>query len=185
MERIADQLQTLSSQLSPQALSHVTTNVEYLLRQRYNTGQLRLLTRDPKDLKIPSTKGQVLLLGIQYPLDNASWNFYLPVVSSEGFWSAGYLMATRSGPSQGFDSVESLHIHDFSLHKNYQDGGTGSWVLPLLFEMCQTAQIKQITGEITERDWKHVEMLQHFYTKHGFKITIDEVAQKGAITKLL
>lgn len=184
MERIADQLQALSSQLSPQAFSHVTTNVEYLLSQRYPTGQLRLLTKDPKDLEMPSTKGQVLLLGIQHPLDNVNWNFYLQMVSSEGFWSVGHLMATRSSPSWGFGSVESLHIGDFSLSKNYQDGGTGSWVLHLLFEMCQTAQIKQVTGKIERHDWGHVKMLHHFYTKHGFEVTLDEIAQKGAISKL-
>jgi GNAT superfamily N-acetyltransferase len=184
MEYIANQLQVLSTQLSPQVFSHVTANTENLLN-RYSTCQFRLLTKDPKNAKIPSTKGQVLLLGIQYPLDNKNWNFYLQVVSSEGFFSAGHLMAVRSGPSWGFGSVESLHIGDFSFGENYQNGGTGSWVLSILFEMCQTMHIKQITGDIKSRDWEHVDMLHHFYTKHGFEVALDKIKREGTIRKLL
>lgn len=41
--------------------------------------------------------------------------------------------------------------------------------------------IPEITGDIDDRDWDHVDLLIHFYEKHDFQVEIDYEDKSGEI----
>lgn len=170
-QNLHHQLQALQqSALSPQTLARVATNVAYLANDDRFAGWLR-----------PLPNGQVLLLVSTYAPDNPSWAFHLHLVSSEGRSGAGHLLARfTEGTAQN-----KLFIGDFSLSADYRNAGTGSWMLAPLFDFCRVARVGLLEGEIAGVDWERVEMLEHFYTKHGFAVTPNPQPKSKALKKFL
>lgn len=171
-QQLHHQLHALPQQaaLPPRTLDRVAANVEYLMSSDRFAGWLR-----------PLPNGQVLLLVSTYAPDNPSWAFHFHLVSSEGRTGAGHLLARfTEGPAQ-----HKLFIGDFSLSADYRNAGTGSWMLAPLLDFCRVAQVGVVEGEIAGVDWERVDMLEHFYTKHGFAVTANQKPKSKALKKLL
>jgi GNAT superfamily N-acetyltransferase len=147
------------SGLPPQTVARVATNIEHFLNGQRFAGWLR-----------PLPNGQVLLLTSTYAPDNASWAFHLHMISSEGHYGTGHLLASFTD----YNGPKKLAIGDFSIADKYQDAGTGSWMMGILLDFCRFVQVDLIEGKIVEKDWDQIEMLEHFYTKHGFAVTPDQ-----------
>ena len=158
------------SGLPPQTVARVATNSDYLLVSEHRfAGWLRLLPN-----------GQVLLLTSTYAPDNTSWAFHLRMVSSEGHYGTGHLLASFTG----YDGPKKLFIGDFKIADDYQNAGTGSWMMGILLDFCRVARVDLIEGKIVEKDWDQVEMLEHFYTKHGFAVTPDAQPRSMSLKRI-
>ena len=63
--------------------------------------------------------------------------------------------------------------------------GYGSKVLRSLIKICQQLKVQAITGEISGVDSDHLDKLEHFYEKHGFKLTMYKKGEgRGMIGKV-
>ncbi len=169
-QNLRQQLHALEqhSRLTPQTLAHVVTNVKNLVNGQRFAGWLR-----------PLQNGQVLLLTSTYAPDNPSWAFHLHLVSSEGHFGTGHLLASFTE----YTDQKKLFIGDFKVADKYQKAGTGSWVLATVLDFCHAAQMDLATGEIAGVDWDRVDMLEHFYTKHGFAVTPTGRPKSKSLTK--
>ena len=58
-------------------------------------------------------------------------------------------------------------------------------MLAPLLDFCRVAQVGVVEGEIAGVDWERVDMLEHFYTKHGFAVTANQKPKSKALKKLL
>jgi diamine N-acetyltransferase len=65
--------------------------------------------------------------------------------------------------------------------KGEENKGYGSVLMKHLKEIAQDENVQYITGDLVERDYGHVERLQHFYKKHDFEVTIDHEEKSGEI----
>ncbi|ASK61438.1 hypothetical protein CFK37_04235 [Virgibacillus phasianinus] len=72
----------------------------------------------------------------------------------------------------------TIHIADI---KGEQNKGYGSILMCHLKEMARLENVQYITGDIVERDFDHVNRLEHFYSKHRFDVKIDHDEQCGEI----
>ena len=80
-----------------------------------------------------------------------------------------------------YDSPDTVCLGDIEIKKKRQeDKGYGSKVMSSLIKLCCQLKIKSISGEISERDSGHLNKLEHFYAKHGFKLTIYEPGEGRA-----
>ncbi|MBD1380298.1 hypothetical protein [Metabacillus arenae] len=73
---------------------------------------------------------------------------------------------------------ETLHIGDI---KGPANKGYGSICMEFLKEKAREQNIPFITGDIAKRDWDHVDRLEHFYSKHHFRVEIDYEECTGEI----
>jgi GNAT superfamily N-acetyltransferase len=157
------------SSLSPQTVGRVATNIKHFLNGQRFAGWLR-----------PLPNGQVLLLTSTYAPDNTSWAFHLHMVSSEGHYGMGHLLAGFID----YNGPKKLSIGDFKITDDYQNAGTGSWMMGILLDFCRFVQVDLIEGKIVEKDWDQVEMLEHFYTKHGFAVTPDQQPRSMSLKRI-
>ncbi|PYZ95118.1 hypothetical protein CR194_06280 [Salipaludibacillus keqinensis] len=84
---------------------------------------------------------------------------------------------------------------DFSIHAHYKDDyhvqiddirgeenrGYGSVCMKFLKEYTMEQNVHTISGNISDRDWDHVDRLVHFYKKHRFHIDIEPTDKSGKI----
>ncbi|MCF6137408.1 hypothetical protein [Pseudalkalibacillus berkeleyi] len=78
-----------------------------------------------------------------------------------------------------FPDRDRIHIGDI---KGPENKGYGSICIDYLKELAQDKNIPYITGDISERDWDHLERLIHFYEKHNFTVDVDYEEKWGHIT---
>jgi len=79
-----------------------------------------------------------------------------------------------------------LFIHDFTIRGDYQKGGLGSYVLQTLTDISSSiTRVCRIEGCISPVDWERVDLLERFYTRHGFTVTLDHEEKEGTIVKNL
>jgi hypothetical protein len=77
-----------------------------------------------------------------------------------------------------YPDEDRIHIGDI---KGPENKGYGSICIEHLKEIAIDKNIPYITGEISERDWDHLERLMHFYEKHNFKVEVDYNSKSGNI----
>ena len=77
-----------------------------------------------------------------------------------------------------YSEKNNIHIDDIRGEENH---GFGSVCMKFLKEHAAEKNIQYITGNISERDWNHLERLIYFYKKHNFQIEIDNRKKKGQI----
>ncbi|WP_408006300.1 hypothetical protein ACJROX_16445 [Pseudalkalibacillus sp. A8] len=77
-----------------------------------------------------------------------------------------------------YPEPDRIHIGDI---KGPANKGYGSICLNYLKEMAKDNNVPNITGDIAERDWDHVDRLLHFYEKHDFHVELDYENKEGKI----
>ena len=71
------------------------------------------------------------------------------------------------------------------IESDIENRGYGSRVLSSLIKICQQLKVKAIIGEISGTDSGHLDKLDHFYAKHGFKLTMYKRGEgRGMIGKV-
>ncbi|MGM7720034.1 hypothetical protein [uncultured Metabacillus sp.] len=82
-------------------------------------------------------------------------------------------------------SIHATYTEDNKIHigdiKGPANRGYGSICMDYLKELAVEQNIPEITGDIAERDWDHVDRLVHFYEKHNFEVDIDYQDKSGEI----
>ncbi|MFD2760032.1 hypothetical protein [Lentibacillus juripiscarius] len=82
-------------------------------------------------------------------------------------------------------TIEAEYKDNQNLHiaaiKGEENKGYGSVLMKHLKEVAHEDNVQNITGDIVQRDFDHVERLEHFYSKHYFDVKIDHQAQCGEI----
>ncbi len=87
-----------------------------------------------------------------------------------GSWDSSILAEYRD--------QNTIHIGDI---RGPGGKGYGTVLIDHLKEIARDQNIQYITGDIAERDWDHVDRLEHFYTKHNFDIELDAENKSGKI----
>ncbi len=77
-----------------------------------------------------------------------------------------------------FPDEERIHIGDI---KGPENKGYGSICIHYLKELAKDKNIPYITGDISDRDWDHLDRLIHFYEKHNFQVEVDYHTKSGKI----
>ncbi|TDQ42662.1 GNAT family N-acetyltransferase [Aureibacillus halotolerans] len=72
----------------------------------------------------------------------------------------------------------SLWISDIRGDANQ---GLGSICMEYVKEKAQQENCWGIQGNISKRDWDHIDRLRHFYEKHGFSIELDSQNHQGIV----
>ena len=156
-------------------LRHVDELMQYSFRVPSPPGWLAFQLRRRPD-------GQVVLLSFEYkPLSLVNnWTLMLHTIQAEGRLRLGWLAAVH------YDRNPSvLEIQDFALQAKSRDQGLGSWLLATLLEKCRAEPFQRVVGEIAKQDWDGIERLKHFYSKHGFSVTLMPEERVGKIEKAL
>ncbi|MCE7791991.1 hypothetical protein K8O68_06095 [Salipaludibacillus sp. CUR1] len=82
-------------------------------------------------------------------------------------------------------SIHAQYKNDHQVHiddiRGEENRGFGSVCMNFLKEYTKDKNIHTISGDISERDWDHLDRLIHFYKKHRFYVDIEYAEQKGAI----
>lgn len=82
-------------------------------------------------------------------------------------------------------SIQGEYLDDRTIHigdiKGPANKGFGSICMKYLKDFARDQNIPLITGDIVERDWNHVDRLEHFYIKHNFRVNIDHDNKSGKI----
>lgn len=82
-------------------------------------------------------------------------------------------------------AIEAEYRDDSNLHiadiKGEESKGYGSILMKHLKDIARDENMQYITGDIMERDFDHVDRLNHFYNKHNFDVNIDRQNQHGKI----
>ncbi|WP_416150523.1 hypothetical protein ACM26V_06010 [Salipaludibacillus sp. HK11] len=71
-----------------------------------------------------------------------------------------------------------IHIDDIRGESNR---GFGSVCMKFLKEYTKDLNVHTISGNLSHRDWDHIDRLLHFYKKHEFTVDIVESEKKGEI----
>ncbi|WP_280770943.1 hypothetical protein [Salipaludibacillus daqingensis] len=71
-----------------------------------------------------------------------------------------------------------IHIDDI---RGEENRGYGSVCMKFLKEYTIDQNIHTISGDISHRDWDHLDRLIHFYKKHHFYLDLEHSEQKGEI----
>lgn len=80
-----------------------------------------------------------------------------------------------------YTSTNNIFIEDFTGTPNH---GLGSMAMEALIKLAKEKKINSIKGKITYGDYvDHIDRLTHFYTKHGFHISLDEKSKTGKIVR--
>jgi len=74
-----------------------------------------------------------------------------------------------------------IKIGDIKISGQNINCGYGSIMMKELLKIADRQKVRQITGWISGVDWNHIERLQHFYEKHGFKVILDLEKKSGDI----
>ena len=81
-----------------------------------------------------------------------------------------------------YDSPNTMCLGDIEIIKKKQeDKGYGSKVMSSFIEICRQLKIKSIMSEISEVDRGHLDKLNHFHSKHGFKLTMYKQRKNGVM----
>lgn len=82
-------------------------------------------------------------------------------------------------------SIHAQYKHDYHVHiddiRGEENRGFGSVCLKFLKEYTTDQNIHTISGDISNRDWDHLDRLIHFYKKHRFHVDVEHSQQKGEI----
>ena len=94
-------------------------------------------------------------------------------------YQSGVLNLYKAGKDQvcwakfSYDSPNTVYLGDIEItQKKQENKGYSSKVMSSLIKICQQLKVKAITGEISEKDSGHLDKLEYFYAKHGFKLTM-------------
>lgn len=100
-----------------------------------------------------------------------------------------YACLTSDGDVDKFIGKAALTIHDTELsiakiedivvHPPYRDRGIGSLLLDYLERWAIKENVKKLYGELVRVDIGHIDILKHFYKKHGFSFTLNEKSTLG------
>jgi len=82
-------------------------------------------------------------------------------------------------------SIHAQYKQDYHIHiddiRGEENRGFGSVCMKFLKEYITDQNIHTISGNISNRDWDHLDRLIHFYKKHRFHINIAHSERKGEI----
>lgn len=76
------------------------------------------------------------------------------------------------------DVEEYIEINDIITAENH---GNASLLMPHFIAYCKTTSAHYISGELSSIDTDHFDRSAHFYTKHGFKVSLNEAKTSGSI----
>jgi GNAT superfamily N-acetyltransferase len=120
--------------------------------------------------------GQMHLLTIRYRERDENWEFRVYPLHTQDRTTVGALTAMKTGPNS---LIAEIYI---SFHADVRNQGLGSWVLSTFFAYCHSP-FESVIGEIARVDFDDVAKLDHFYTKHGFNVTLDYDLKQGEIIR--
>ncbi len=82
-------------------------------------------------------------------------------------------------------SIHAQYKQDYHIQiddiRGEENRGFGSVCMKFLKEYTTDQNIHTISGNISNRDWDHLDRLIHFYKKHRFYVDIEHSEQKGEI----
>lgn len=73
----------------------------------------------------------------------------------------------------------TINIGDIQMVSNCR--GLGSIAMKTLIDYAKEISVIKITGELSQVDADHFDRLEHFYRKHGFKVTFNKDRTEGNI----
>jgi GNAT superfamily N-acetyltransferase len=120
--------------------------------------------------------GQIHLLTIRHRERDESWELRVYPLHTQDRTTLGALTVVETRPNS---LIAKIHISFRAVVRNQ---GLGSWVLSTFFAYCHSC-FESVIGEIARVDFDDVAMLNHFYTKHGFTVTLDYDLKQGEITR--
>lgn len=121
--------------------------------------------------------GHVHLLTIRYREINENWELRVYPLHTQDRTTLGALAVKETTPDSKIAILENI-----SFNANARNKGLGSWVLSTFFTYCHSP-FESVVGKIAEVDFADAAMLNHFYTKHGFMVTLDYDLRQGKITR--
>ena len=110
--------------------------------------------------------------------DEELWYIIICHASIEELQKSGWAVLRLYKAGRGYVCRAKLVCKDENIvcigdiESKRENKGYGSKVLSSLVKICQQLKIKAITGEISGVDSNHLDKLEHFYEKHGFKLTM-------------
>lgn len=82
-------------------------------------------------------------------------------------------------------TVRESYIWIDDIFAEDEDCGNGTLLLECLFEKAKGMGIKEIRGELSNRDEDEFDKLEHFYKKNGFEVAFSEDRKRGGIKKII
>ena len=148
-------------------MNWINTAIRLLYRLRWSDDYERALRREAE-------KGYLII----DRCDEELWYITICHASIEEFqkseWAVLHLYKAGRGyvcrAKPGYENGNIVCIGD--IKSDIENKGYGSKVLSSLIKICQQLKVKAIIGEISETDSGHLDKLEHFYAKHGFKLTM-------------
>ena len=148
-------------------MNWINTAIKWLYRPKWRDEYKRALQREVKN-------GYLVI----DQCDEELWYITICHASIEEFQKSGWTMLHLYKAGRGYvcqakpfyENENTVCIGD--IKSEVENGGYGSKVLSSLIKICQQLKVKAIIGEISETDSGHLDKLEHFYAKHGFKLTM-------------
>ncbi|WP_047980978.1 GNAT family N-acetyltransferase [Ornithinibacillus contaminans] len=151
------------------------------LKQELDSLEIQLFRMKDNIKKIAKTAAEVISID-QTPNDEwvvvyADWE--------EDNWQIMLHSCKRAFRGSWNSALQAEVKDDSTIHiaaiKGEENKGYGSVLMKHLKEIAREENVQYITGDLVERDFDHVDRLQHFYEKHNFDVTVDHEEQCGEI----
>ncbi len=76
---------------------------------------------------------------------------------------------------------DRIHLCDIQIMGNNRNRGYGTILMKQFLDIFNSMPVSRITGDITDTDWDHINILKTFYEKYGFNVKLDLNSRKGSL----